>query len=133
VKIGWVSVADGRRVTKDVNGSKTAYFHDGLNVVAEYNGSDQLQRTYVTPGLDQNLTMTASGSTYYYPADALGSIRQVINANEATQDGRGRVASSFGGFSTPGGTSGGRRARGGGARLSLSARCASSSASGGRT
>lgn len=39
-----------RGITKDVNGTKTAYFHDRLNVVAEYNGSDQLQRTHVTPG-----------------------------------------------------------------------------------
>jgi hypothetical protein len=44
-----------------VNGTKTAYVHDGLNTVAEYNGSNQLQRTYVTPGLDQNLSLTASG------------------------------------------------------------------------
>ncbi len=36
-----------RRITKDVNGSKTAYFHDGPNVVAEYKGSNQLQRTHV--------------------------------------------------------------------------------------
>ncbi len=66
--------------------TKTAYFHDWLNVVAEYNGSSQLQRTYVTPGLDANLTMTASGSTYYYLTDALGSIRQLIDSNEATQN-----------------------------------------------
>ena len=72
--------AGGRRITKDVNGTKTAYFHDWLNVVAEYNGSNQLQRTYVTPGLDQNLSLTASGSTYYYLTDALGSIRQLIDA-----------------------------------------------------
>jgi len=76
----------GRRVTKNVNGTKTAYVHDGLNTVAEYNGSDQLQRTYVTPGLDQNLSLTASGSTYYYLSDALGSIRQVLDADQATQN-----------------------------------------------
>ena len=76
----------GRRVTKDVNGTKTAYVHDGLNTVAEYNGSNQLQRTYVTPGLDQNLSVTASGSTYYYLSDALGSVRQVLDADQATQN-----------------------------------------------
>ena len=75
--------ASGRRITKDVDGTVTAYFHDGLDVVAEYNGSNQLQRTYVTPGLDANLTMTASGSTYYYLTDALGSIRQLIDSSEA--------------------------------------------------
>ncbi len=54
-------------------------------MVGEHKGSNQLQRTYVTPGLDQNLSLTSSGSTYYYLADALGSIRQVIDANEPTQ------------------------------------------------
>jgi RHS repeat-associated protein len=78
--------AFGRRITKNVNGTKTAYVHDGLNTVAEYNGSNQLQRTYVTPGLDQNLSLTASGSTYYYLSDALGSIRQVLDADQATQN-----------------------------------------------
>lgn len=79
--------ASGLRVQKTVAGSTTTkYYHDGLNVVAEYNGSDQLQRTYVTPGLDQNLSLTASGSTYYYLSDALGSIRQVIDADQATQN-----------------------------------------------
>ena len=76
----------GRRVTKNVNGTKTAYVHDGLDTVAEYNGSNQLQRTYVTPGLDQNLSLTASGNTYYYLSDALGSIRQVLDADQSTQN-----------------------------------------------
>jgi RHS repeat-associated protein len=79
--------ASGLRVQKTVGGSTTTkYYHDGLNVVAEYNGSNQLQRTYVTPGLDQNLTMTASASTYYYLSDALGSIRQLLDPDQATQN-----------------------------------------------
>ena len=53
--------ASGLRVQKTVGGSTTTkYYQDGLNTVAEYNGSNQLQRTYVTPGLDQNLSLTAS-------------------------------------------------------------------------
>ncbi len=76
----------GRRITKDINGTKTAYFHDGLNVVAEYNGSNQLQRTYVTPWLDANLTLATSASTYYYLADGLGSVRQLLNAHEQVQN-----------------------------------------------
>jgi RHS repeat-associated protein len=76
----------GRRITKNVNGTKTAYVHDGLNTVAEYNGNNQLQRTYVTPGLDQNVSLTASGSTYFYLSDALGSIRQLLDADQATQN-----------------------------------------------
>jgi hypothetical protein len=54
--------ASGLRVQKAVGGSMTTkYYHDGLNVVAEYNGNSQLQRTYVTAGLGQNLSLTASG------------------------------------------------------------------------
>jgi RHS repeat-associated protein len=79
--------ASGLRVQKSVAGSTTTkYYQDGLNTVAEYNGSNQLQRAYVTPGLDQNLSLTASGSTYYYLSDALGSIRQVLDSDESTQN-----------------------------------------------
>ena len=79
--------ASGLRVQKTVGGSTTTkYYHDGLNTVAECNGSNQLQRTYVTPGLDQNLSLTASGGTYYYLSDALGSIRQVLDADQVTQN-----------------------------------------------
>ena len=58
----------------------SVYCHDGLNVVAKYDGSDQFQRTYVSPGLDRNLSMTASGSTYCCLTDALDSIRRPIEA-----------------------------------------------------
>jgi RHS repeat-associated protein len=79
--------ASSLRVQKTVGGSTiTKYYHDGLNTVAEYNGNDQLQRTYVTPGLDQNLSLTASGNTYYYLTDALGSIRQLLDADQSTQN-----------------------------------------------
>jgi RHS repeat-associated protein len=78
--------AEARRVTKNVNGSKTAYIYDFWNVVADYNGSNQLQATYVTPGLDDNLTMTRSGSTYYYLQDGLGSIRNVLDGDETGEN-----------------------------------------------
>ena len=52
--------AGDRRVQRVVGGSATTkYCHDGLNVAAEYDGSNQLLRTYVTPGLDDNLSVTA--------------------------------------------------------------------------
>lgn len=54
--------ASSLRVQKTVGGSRTTkYYDDRLNVVVEYNGNSQLQRTYVTAGLDQNLSLTASG------------------------------------------------------------------------
>ena len=76
----------GRRITKNVNGTKTAYLYDFWNVVADYNGSNQLQATYLTPGLDDNLSMTRSGSTYYYLQDGLGSVRQLLGSDETTEN-----------------------------------------------
>ena len=49
---------------KVVGGSTTTKFvYDGANVVAEYNSENTLQASYITPGLDQNLTIKRSGST----------------------------------------------------------------------
>jgi RHS repeat-associated protein len=62
------------------------FVYDLENVVAEYDGNGQLQRTYVTRWLDAHLSLTSGGSTYYYLKDALGSVRQVLDADQATQD-----------------------------------------------
>jgi hypothetical protein len=80
----------GGRITENLNGTKTAYVHDGLKTLADYNGRNQLQRTYVAPGLDQNLSLTASGSTYYYLSGVLGSIRQVLDTDQSTRNRRER-------------------------------------------
>jgi len=55
-------------------------------VIADYDGDDVLVATYVTPGLDANLSVTRSGSTYYYLKDGLGSIRNLVDSNETTQN-----------------------------------------------
>jgi len=60
-----------------VDGAVTKFVYDGSNCVAEYDGSNTLQASYITPGLDQNLTIKRSGSTYYYHQDGLGSIRNI--------------------------------------------------------
>ena len=36
----------------------------------------------MTPGLDENLSMTRSGNTYYYMADGLGSVRNIGESDE---------------------------------------------------
>ena len=51
------------RIKKDVEGTVTKFIYDGANVVAEYDGSNTLQASYITPRLDQNLTIKRSGST----------------------------------------------------------------------
>jgi len=83
----------GRRIRKvvDVDGTPvtTKYFHDGVDVIADYNGSNTLSATYLTPLLDENCIMTIPGSpdeTYYYYHDGLGSVRNIYDANETSKN-----------------------------------------------
>jgi len=78
--------ADKRRVAKTVDDTTTKYFLDGADVIADYDGDNALLATYLTPGLDRNLSQTRSGSTYYYMADGLGSIRNLVDSSETTQN-----------------------------------------------
>ncbi len=48
--------------TKAVDSTTTKYSLDGNDVVADYDGSDTLLATYVTPALDTHLSMTSSQS-----------------------------------------------------------------------
>ena len=62
----------------------TKYLYDGDNVLADFGNDDALTAFYVTPGLDQNLSVTdASGQTAYYTQDGLGSVRTITSANGA--------------------------------------------------
>ena len=62
------------------------FIYDGPNVVVEYDVNDSLLATYLTPGLDENLSMKRSGSTYYYHQDGLGSIRNLTDSSEVAQN-----------------------------------------------
>ena len=77
---------DKRRIAKTVDETTIEFFLDGADVIADYDGDDVLVATYVTPGLDANLSVTRSGSTYYYLKDGLGSIRNLVDSNETTQN-----------------------------------------------
>ncbi len=74
-----------RRMTTTVGGTTTAFFYDRADVVGEY-GSGAWQRTYVTPGLDQNVSITSGGSTYHYHQDGLGSVRNLTDSGENVQN-----------------------------------------------
>ena len=78
--------ADRRRIRKVVNSVTTKYFLEGSDVIADYDGDDALVAMYITPGLDNNVSQTRSDSTYYYMKDALGSIRNLVDSSEATQN-----------------------------------------------
>jgi len=70
-----------RLVEKEVDGSVTRYIYDGLTVIAETDGSDTIIARYVHgPGMDEPVTMTRGGTTYYYHADRLGSVVNLTNA-----------------------------------------------------
>jgi len=77
----------GRRVTKttyDTNHqplTTVQYVYDGDQIIAEYDGSNNLLRKYVYgPGIDEPVAMiTASGTKYYYHFDGLGSVIALSN------------------------------------------------------
>jgi len=72
----------GRRIKKTVGGVVTKYAWAGSSIVAEYNGSDVLQRRFVYAGLDQPVVMiTAADEYYYYHYDALGSVIAMTEAS----------------------------------------------------
>ena len=63
----------------------TGFMYDADNVVADVVGGD-VDRTYVTPFLDQNVSMTTSGEAFYYSQDGLGSVRTVTDASANVQN-----------------------------------------------
>ena len=82
--------ADWQRVSTTVTDAESAlnrtvkYVYDGSNVLADYGVDNSLSAFYVTPGLDQNLSMPdGAGATAYYTQDGLGSIRALTAANGA--------------------------------------------------
>jgi RHS repeat-associated protein len=81
----------GRRVEKQVDGYSTRYVYDGDQVIAEYDGNNNLLRKYIYgPGIDQPVCMidVADAKTYYYHYDALGSV-------VALSDGSGNTVKTY--------------------------------------
>ena len=78
--------AAGRRVSRTVNGVVEKYLLDGANVEADYDGSNVLQASYVTPFLDDNLLMARNSSIYYFFHDGLGSVRSLIRSDQILFD-----------------------------------------------
>ena len=73
--------AFNRRIAKDVGGVKTIYVHDGDEVIGEYDGGGANKADYVYgAGLDEALSMTRGGKTYYYVHDGLGNVRNVLTS-----------------------------------------------------
>jgi RHS repeat-associated protein len=79
----------GRRIEKNVNGTITRYLYDGPNIVTEYDGAWAVKAQYVsTLDIDDPLTVTQGGNTFYYHKDGLGSVVNLTNPS-------GNIAKSY--------------------------------------
>ncbi len=83
-EIAYKQDVTGRRIEKKLDGYSTRYVYDGDQVVAEYDGNNNLLRKYIYgPGIDQPISMievAQSNATYYYHFDALGSVVALSDA-----------------------------------------------------
>lgn len=79
----------GRRIEKNSNGTVTAYLYDGNDIILEMDGAGQTMARYTHgPGLDLPVVLEREGQTWFYHADALGSV-------VALTDSSGNVVRSY--------------------------------------
>jgi RHS repeat-associated protein len=73
----------GRRTGRTVNNTTTHYVYDGQDIIAELDEAGNQINTYTNgPGIDEPLIMAKpDGKSYYYHADALGSITAITDDN----------------------------------------------------
>jgi len=99
---------DLKRIKKDVDGAVTKFVYEsapqlnevypftyvgenqfefGVNILAEYKGSNNLQATYVNAlDVDENIAKTIGQNIYYFLQDGLGSVRNLVDASEVVQN-----------------------------------------------
>jgi RHS repeat-associated protein len=71
----------GRRIEKNINGVITKYLYDEEDIIAEYDGNNQLVAHYIHgPGIDEPLSMEKNSQKYYYHVDALGSVTAITDS-----------------------------------------------------
>jgi RHS repeat-associated protein len=91
---------NGKRINKTVGGVTTYYLYDGDDIIAEYDAGGTLIASYIHgPGVDEPIQMTRAGSTVYYTADGLGSIRDLTNSSQNIVE--QYSYDSFGNLTTP--------------------------------
>lgn len=97
----------GRRIEKNVGGRVTRYVNDGLDIVLELDGSNALVARYRHgERLDQPLSMTRQGETYFFHADHIGSVRILSNgagaaASRYEYDSHGNLVTAAVGIENP--------------------------------
>lgn len=97
----------GRRIGKTVNGVTTDYFYDGDHILIEQLSTGELKGIYHHGAqIDQILVREDATNSYYYYADHLGSVRQIIRngtevSNTYEYDAYGNITSSTGSAHNP--------------------------------
>jgi RHS repeat-associated protein len=79
----------GNRVKKVAGAVTEELYFDGADCVGErytVQGESPVTVAYVTPRLDENMVMTRGGTDYCYTQDGLGSVRELINTTQTTQN-----------------------------------------------
>ncbi|MBI5021965.1 MAG: RHS repeat protein [Ignavibacteriales bacterium] len=72
----------GRRVKKETIAGIINYYYDGYRIIEERNGADIVTATYTfgDEGIDDLLSLTHDGTTYYYVKNTLGSVVAMMNS-----------------------------------------------------
>lgn len=97
----------GERVWREVDGKRTWYLTDGLEVLAELGDDLIVRATYLQgPGIDQVLALTRGEQTLYVHADRRGSIRALTDADAKIAgtyqyDAFGRILAQAGAVASP--------------------------------
>ena len=76
----------GNRIGMDENGTQTWTLYDGGNPIMDFNGSGSLTMRYLWGPMGIVARQTSGGTVSWYLADALGSVRDLINNSGAIID-----------------------------------------------
>jgi len=68
------------RVEKEINRNEERYLYDGDEILCDYSRNACVTTLYVNgPGTDERLAFIRKGVVYYYLADSVNSVRQVVD------------------------------------------------------
>jgi RHS repeat-associated protein len=77
----------GRRIEKDVSGAITKFIYDGINVIEERDGTDEIITQYVYGNVvDTILQMAKNNHNYYYHRNSLRSVMGLTGTGEGFVD-----------------------------------------------
>ena len=75
----------GRRTEKTIGSATTKFLYDGDQLICEYDNSGNLTAKYIFGlGIDEPISITKGGQSYYYHYDGLGSVTSLTNSTGST-------------------------------------------------